>query len=77
MTMNLRIDGTFVQDAGWYLASNRYSDFLKRHENLKVLYLELGVGGNTPAIIKYPFWNMTSKNKNAVVQCDDNRTGEG
>lgn len=69
MTMNLRIDGTFVQDAGWYLASNRYSDFLKRHENLKVLYLELGVGGNTPAIIKYPFWNMTSKNKNAVYAC--------
>lgn len=69
MTMNLRIDGTFVQDTGWYLASNRYSDFLKRHENLKVLYLELGVGGNTPAIIKYPFWNMTSKNKNAVYAC--------
>lgn len=69
MTMNLRIDGTFVQDTGWYLASNRYSDFLKRHENLKVLYLELGVGGNTPAIIKYPFWNMTSKSKNAVYAC--------
>lgn len=69
MTMNLRIDGTFVQDTGWYLASNRYSAFLKRHENLKVLYLELGVGGNTPAIIKYPFWNMTSKNKNAVYAC--------
>lgn len=69
MTMNLRIDGTFVQDTEWYLASNRYSDFLKRHENLKVLYLELGVGGNTPAIIKYPFWNMTSKNKNAVYAC--------
>lgn len=69
MTMNLRIDGTFVQDTGWYLASNRYSAFLKRHENLKVLYLELGVGGNTPAIIKYPFWNMTSKNKNAIYAC--------
>ena len=69
MTMNLRIDGTFVQDEGWYYASNRYNDFLKRHENLKVLYLELGVGGNTPVIIKYPFWSMTSKNRNAVYAC--------
>lgn len=69
MTMNLRIDQTFVQDMGWYLASNRYSDFLKRHKNLKVLYLELGVGGNTPVIIKYPFWNMTSKNRKAVYAC--------
>lgn len=69
MTMNLRIDGTFVQDKGWYHALNRYNDFLKRHENLKVLYLELGVGSNTPVIIKYPFWNMTSKNKNAVYAC--------
>lgn len=69
IAMNLRIDGTFVQDEGWYLASERYGDFLKRHENLKTLYLELGVGGNTPTIIKYPFWNMTSKNKNAVYAC--------
>ncbi|WP_443624429.1 SIR2 family NAD-dependent protein deacylase [Catenibacterium sp.] len=69
MTMNLRIDGTFVQDEGWYYASNRYNDFLKRHENLKIVYLELGVGNNTPVIIKYPFWDMTSKNKNAVYTC--------
>lgn len=69
MTVNLRIDGTFVQDNGWYKASERYSDFLRGHENLHVLYLELGVGNNTPVIIKYPFWNMTSKNKNAVYAC--------
>ncbi len=69
MTVNLRIDGTFVQDNGWYKASERYSDFLRRHENLHVLYLELGVGNNTPVIIKYPFWNMTSKNKNSVYAC--------
>lgn len=69
MTMNLRIDDTFVQDEGWYYASNRYSDFLKRHENFKVLYLELGVGTNTPVIIKYPFWSMTSKNRNAIYAC--------
>lgn len=69
MTMNLRIDETFVQDEGWYIASNRYYDFLKRHENLHILYLELGIGRNTPVIIKYPFWKMTLKNKNAVYAC--------
>ncbi len=69
MTMNLRIDGTFVQDEGWHTASNRYYEFLKRHENLCILFLELGVGNNTPAIIKYPFWNMTSKNRKAVYVC--------
>ena len=69
MTMNLRCDDTFVQDEGWYTASNRYHEFLRRHEGLHVLYLELGVGGNTPAIIKYPFWQMTAKNPTAVYAC--------
>ena len=69
MTTNLRIDDTFVQDEGWYKASERYSDFIRRNENLHILFLELGVGYNTPAIIKYPFWNMTSKNPNAVYAC--------
>ena len=69
MTMNLRADDTFVQDEGWYAASGRYSDFLRRHKNLNVLYLELGVGGNTPVIIKYPFWRMTAENKNAFYAC--------
>ncbi len=69
MAMNLRADDTFVQDDGWYEASGRYYDFLRRHKNLKVLYLELGVGGNTPAIIKYPFWRMTAENKNAFYAC--------
>ena len=69
LTMNLRCDNTFVQDEGWYQAYNRYEDFLRRHENCKVLYLELGVGGNTPAIIKYPFWKYTSQNKNAIYAC--------
>lgn len=69
MTMNLRIDETFVQDDGWYKAFNRYNDFLKRHENLHILFLELGVGNNTPTIIKYPFWNMTAKNKNSMYAC--------
>lgn len=69
MTMNLRADDTFVEDDGWYTASERYSDFLRRHRNLNVLYWELGVGGNTPVIIKYPFWKMTAENKNAFYAC--------
>ncbi|MCM1025659.1 MAG: Sir2 silent information regulator family NAD-dependent deacetylase [Roseburia sp.] len=69
MTMNLRSDSSFVQDEGWYTAAGRYEDFVRRHENLHILYLELGVGGNTPAIIKYPFWRMTAKNPRAVYAC--------
>lgn len=66
MTMNLRCDDTFVQDEGWYAAASRYDDFIRRHENTHILFLELGVGLNTPVIIKYPFWRMTAKNSNAV-----------
>ena len=69
MTMNLRCDDTFVEDDGWHAASERYSDFLRRHQNMRVLYLELGVGGNTPAIIKYPFWQMTAKNPQTTYAC--------
>lgn len=69
MTMNLRCDDTFVQDGGWYEAANRYDDFIRRHGNLHILFLELGVGMNTPGIIKYPFWRMTAQNKNAVYAC--------
>lgn len=69
MTMNLRSDCTFVQDEGWYGAANRYNDFIRRYENLHILFWELGVGANTPGIIKYPFWQMTAQNKNAVYAC--------
>ena len=69
MSMNLRSDDTFVQDAGWYAAAERYEDFLRRHEGLHVLYLELGVGLNTPVIIKYPFWRMTAENPEAAYAC--------
>ena len=69
MTMNLRVDNTFVQDRDWYAAAGRYEDFLRRHKGLRVLFLELGVGGNTPVIIKYPFWRMTLQNQNAVYAC--------
>lgn len=69
MTMNLRSDDKFVQDEGWYKAAERYENFVRRHENLHILYLELGVGYNTPVIIKYPFWQMTTKNPKAVYAC--------
>lgn len=69
MTMNLRCDDTFVQDAGWYKAAERYEDFVRRHMALNILFLELGVGANTPGIIKYPFWQMTAQNEKAFYVC--------
>lgn len=69
MTMNLRADDTFVQDKGWYRAAERYEEFLRRHKNLHILFLKLGVGYNTPVIIKYSFWQMTAKNSKAVYAC--------
>jgi len=65
MSMNLRCDETFVEDDGWHEAARRYQDFIEKHKNARTLFLELGVGENTPGIIKYPFWNLTYKNKNA------------
>lgn len=69
MSMNLRADNTFVEDSGWHMAATRYQNFIRRHKETKILYLELGVGGNTPGIIKYPFWQMTHDNPNAVYIC--------
>ncbi|MGN1376746.1 MAG: SIR2 family NAD-dependent protein deacylase [Dorea sp.] len=72
MTMNLRCDDSFVQDAGWYAAAERYETFLQNYGQGNVLYLELGVGDNTPVIIKYPFWRMTARNPQAVYACINN-----
>jgi len=69
MTMNLRCDDSFVEDEGWHAAAERYSEFLRRHKGLRVVFLELGVGGNTPVIIKYPFWKMTSTNPKSTYVC--------
>ncbi len=69
MTMNLRSDDTFVEDEGWHRAAERYEDFLRTRTGGKILFLELGVGYNTPVIIKYPFWQMTAKNTNAIYAC--------
>ena len=66
LTMNLRSDDTFVEDKGWHRAAERYENFLQTRAGQKILFLELGVGYNTPVIIKYPFWQMTAKNPNAT-----------
>ena len=60
---------TFVEDEGWHRAAERYSEFLRRHEGQRILFLELGVGYNTPVIIKYPFWRMAAKNHRASYAC--------
>lgn len=69
LTMNLRSDDTFVEDKGWHRAAERYENFLQTRAGQKILFLELGVGYNTPVIIKYPFWQMTAKNPNATYIC--------
>ena len=69
MSMNLRCDDTFVEDEGWHQASERYETFLQEQHGRHILFLELGVGHNTPVIIKYPFWQMTKRNPNAVYAC--------
>ena len=69
MTMNLRADSTFAEDEGWHAAAKNYKMFLREHQGARIVFLELGVGGNTPVIIKYPFWRMTAENKNAAYVC--------
>lgn len=66
MSMNLRADSTFVQDKNWDKQKLKYENFLKNSNNSKILFLELGVGFNTPSIIKYNFWRMTLNNKKSV-----------
>ena len=69
MTVNLRCDDRFAEDEGWHAAAERYETFLRTRAGQKLLFWELGVGYNTPAIIKYPFWRMTAKNPNAIYAC--------
>lgn len=69
MTMNLRADDSFVEDEGWHLAAERYENFLRTRRGGRTVYLELGVGYNTPVIIKYPFWRMTAQNPDATYVC--------
>lgn len=69
ITMNLRADDSFVEDAGWHAAAERYAHFVGTHVKGPILYLELGVGANTPVIIKFPFWKMTMANPEAIYAC--------
>lgn len=69
MSMNLRADDTFVEDEGWRQAAQRYSDFLRRHQNMRVLFLEAAVGFNTPTIVKYSFWRMAYEWEDALYAC--------
>lgn len=69
LTQNMRFDDTFVEDAGWHAAMNRYQDFIRRHHGMSVLLLELGIGGNTPSIIKFPFWRLTAQEPNFTYAC--------
>lgn len=69
LTMNLRSDDKFVEDDGWHEAAERYKLFLRRHQNMRILFLELGVGYNTPSIVKYSFWRMTHDWPNATYAC--------
>lgn len=69
LTMNLRSDNQFVEDKGWTKAAERYGLFIRKHQNMRILLLELGVGYNTPAIIKYPFWQITAGNPQAAYVC--------
>ena len=69
MTTNLRADSSFVEDEGWHKASEAYYSFLEENKNKHILFVELGVGANTPMIIKYPFWQMTIENEKAVYAC--------
>ncbi len=69
LTMNLRSDSKFVEDEGWHLAAERYNNFVRTRKDLRILFFELGVGYNTPGIIKYPFWQMTAENPKAAYAC--------
>ena len=69
LTMNLRADDKFVEDSGWHKAAQRYEKYLRSHDGQHILFLELGVGMNTPGIIKFPFWRMTFQNPNAFYAC--------
>ncbi|QTQ16524.1 SIR2 family NAD-dependent protein deacylase [Treponema parvum] len=67
MSMNLRADETFVEDEGWHAASSRYEAFVEKFKDSRLLLMELGVGYNTPGIIKYPFWRLTAANSKSVL----------
>lgn len=69
MEVNLRCDGNFLEDGAWERASVRYREFLRENMGRRVVFLELGVGMNTPGIIKFPFWQMAARWPQAFYIC--------
>ena len=68
-TMNLRSDDKFVEDEGWQNAAVEYEAWLTAHQHRKIIFLEIGVGYNTPGIIKYNFWQQVYQNPEATYAC--------
>ena len=64
METNLRKDSYFVQDDRWYIQNKRYEEFLTKAKNKELLLIELGVGFNTPGIIRFPFEQMVYQTDN-------------
>ena len=61
VAMNLRCDDTFVEDKHWYEQADRYSQFIEKSYDKRLLLLEFGVGFNTPVIIRFPFERMAAQ----------------
>ena len=61
VSMNLRSDNTFVEDYHWHEQSSRYQAFVADAYDKRLLLLELGVGFNTPVIIRFPFERMAAE----------------
>ncbi|MBQ8092599.1 MAG: Sir2 silent information regulator family NAD-dependent deacetylase [Clostridia bacterium] len=69
MSMNLRSDDTFVEDEGWHAHARLYSEYLDEHSDSRTVFLDLGIGGNTPTIVKFPFMRMTQEWPDATYVC--------
>lgn len=67
MSMHLRMDNTFVEDETWHERSTAYQEFLEQAMAHKPVLLELGVGFNTPGIIRYPFERIAAANPEAML----------
>lgn len=73
MTMHLRCDNYFVEDEKWHESADRYADFLEQNKDKKVVLLELGVGFNTPVIIRFPFEKLVrERDKYSLIRLNMN-----
>ena len=67
MDLNIRKDNFFLEDEEWIKMKYNYINFLRKSDDNKIVFLELGVGFNTPTIIRFPFEQMTLQNKSAKL----------